>query len=519
MKTLIFLIVVVLIPVFQINKLEWVIEPKYDEIIVYGKNSFVAKEGEIYKVLDYNEKSLYEFDDEEILRISEHPNEGGELQEIINIRYHGNKSRLFNIASLKFLHEDKFYLLQTDYYQPERKLIRVFDELKEGVMDYEGNMIFPPIYREVIVEKEFKIGFKEDEILLFNNENDILHKLQYQYDGAEFIKKRKLFKVQKQDRGEPNIYKEKRVYEEGVYKVKYELSEEKKMVSGIVDINNKEIIPFIYSSIYVKSDDYLEVTIDAKITKKGFAISFFNPKVGLVDFTNKEIIPIEYKHIDVIEGGYVQVEDFNNKRAVFNLEKQEFETGFIYDTYNQADAKIVELDSTIELIEFKQDGLIGLKNRNGDVLIPAKYSGIDPTMNPDIYIIYGASDDEYGYQGYYNIALKKEIVPTLFADRGGIGGYKMNSQNDVISVMDPETSKIGYYKIDGSLISEPKYEDYVDGFSEDLAPVFGDFSDKTGMIDIIGNLVYDYIFDSMTLPYDGKSIVSYKGKFGILKLR
>jgi len=38
------------------------------------------------------------------------------------------------------------------------------------------------------------------------------------------------------------------------------------------------------------------------------------------------------------------------------------------------------------------------------------------------------------------------------------------------------------------------------------------------MIDIEGKLIYDYIFDTMTLPYDNKSIVSYKGKFGILQL-
>ena len=85
---------------FQLNDLKWVIEPKYDEIIVYGEKSFVAKEGKTYKVLDYNEKSLYEFTDNGIIGISDHSNEGGELQEIVNINYGGNKSRLFNISSL-----------------------------------------------------------------------------------------------------------------------------------------------------------------------------------------------------------------------------------------------------------------------------------------------------------------------------------------------------------------------------------------------------------------------------------
>lgn len=500
------------------DDLKWVIEPKYEEIIVYGEKSFVAKQGKSFKVLDYNEKLLYEFTDSGIIGISDHPNEGGELQEIININYGGNKSRLFNIGSLNFLHEEKYYLLQTDYYEPERRLIRVFDELKEGVMDYDGNMILPPIYRGVIVEKQFKIGFKEDEILIFDTENDLVKKLPYQYDGVHLIKKKNLFRVQKQVQGKANIYKEKRGYEDGVYKVKYELEEEKKKASGIVDINNKEIIPFIYSSIYIKSDEYLQVTKDEKITNKGFAIPFFKPKVGIIDFKNKEILPIEYKYISVIEGGFVQVEDFNNKRAVFNLKKQIFETDFIFETYEQAAAKIVELDTSNDLIEFRQKGMVGLKNKEGDILIPAKYRIISPTMDPEIFIVNGHNQKVYGDQGYYNIGMRKEIVPPVYADRGGIAGYKRNNQDNVITVMDPETSEIGFYKTDGTLISEPKFDESVEGFSEDLAPVYREFSNKTGMIDINGNLVYDYIFDSMTLPYKGKSIVSYNGKFGILKL-
>ncbi len=504
---------------FQMNDLKWVIEPKYEEIIVYGKKSFVAKEGNIYKVLDYNEKPLYEFIGNGIIGISDHPNEGGELQEIINVNYSGNKSRLFNINSLNFLHKEKYYLLQTDYYEPERRLIRVFDELKEGVMDYDGNMILPPIYRGVVIEKEYNIGFKEDEILIFSKVNNLLQRLPYQYNGSQYIEKKKIFKVQKQVVGKANIFKEETIYEDGIYRVRYNLEDEEKLVSGIVDIYNNEIIPFIYSSIYVMSENYLHVTKDEKITKEGFAIPYFKPKVGVVDFSNTEILPIEYKYIGVIEGGFVQVEDFNNRRAVFNLKNKSFETDFVFETYEQAAQKIAELDTSNEFIKFKQKELVGLKNRKGDVLIPANYSGLRPTMNPDIFNIYGKGDDEYGYEGYYNIAFKKEIVPTLFADRGGIGGHKRNNQNNVISVMNPETSKIGFYKIDGTKISDTKFDEYVDRFSEDLAPVFGDFTNKTGMIDINGNLVYDYIFDSMTLPYDGKSIVSYNGKFGILKLK
>ena len=85
--------------------------------------------------------------------------------------------------------------------------------------------------------------------------------------------------------------------------------------------------------------------------------------------------------------------------------------------------------------------------------------------------------------------------------------------------MDPETGKIGFYRIDGFKIADPIYDEYNEGFSENLAPVYEEWNNGTGMINIEGDVVYDYIFESMTLPYDNKSIVSYKGKFGILKLK
>ena len=520
MKLSFFIVLTFCVMSHQQIQLSWIIEPTYDEIIVYGEESFVAKVDETYKVLDYDENTLYTFSDREILGIGDHTNEGGELQEIIHVNYVGNKSRLFNIKTLKFLHEEKYYLLQTEgYYEPERRLIRIFDEKKEGVMDFDGNMILEPNYKGVVVDKDFKIGFKEDEIFVYDFENTLIQKLPYPYKGVQYIKQKQLFRVQKAIEGKTNVYEEERIRKDGLTKVEYKEIGEHKMVCGIVDRHNTEIIPFEYSSIYIKSDEFLQVTKNEKITTNGVAISYFKPKVGIIDYTNKVVLPIEYKYIGVNEGGFVQVENYENKRAVFNLNARKFETNFIYNTYEQAAHKMAELDESKDFISFKENDLEGLKKKKGEILIPAQYSSVSSTMHPEIFIIYGASDDEYGYQGYYHIGLKKEIVPTLFADRGGIGGEKRHSQQNVISVMDPETGEIGFYKIDGTKISDPKFDEYVDGFSEDLAPVYIDYSEKTALMDINGNMVYDYIFDSMTLPLDGKSIAGYNGKVGILNLK
>jgi len=505
---------------FRMNDFNWIIEPKYDEIIVYGEKSFVAKEGKIYKILDYNEKSLFEFTDNEIIGISDHPNEGGELQEIINVNYWGSKSRLFNIKSLNFLHEDKYYLLQTEgYYEPERRLIRVFDELKEGVMDFDGNMILPPIYEGVSVSEEYRLGFKSNEIDVFYANGKLDKVIPYINLRPRHFSKRKVIKIHRKTGELSNIYKEVRKNTEGIISTEYKQLNYPSISCGIVNIQHKIVIPFEYSSLSIINENFIEFTKKEHITEKGVPINYFNPKYGIIDFNNNIILPNEYKNIGVVQGGIVEVENFEHKRAIFNLKTKKFETDFIYENYSDSAKKISELDESNKYLKFTKNNLVGMKDKSGNILIPAKYRDYGSTSNPEIYIVYGASEDKYGYQGYYHIGLKKEIIPTLFADRGGIGGHKRNNQNNVISVMNPETSEIGFYKIDGTKVSDTKFDEYVDGFSEDLAPVYGDFSDKTGMIDINGNLVYDYIFDSMTLPYDGKSIVSYNGKFGILKLR
>jgi len=521
MKSAILIVLTTILMGNEANNLQWIIEPNYQEIVVYGQNSFVARQDKVYKVYDYNENVLHEFTDREILGVSDHSNEGGELQEVINVNYRGNKSRLFNIASLKYLHEEKYYLLQTDYYDPERRLIRVFDEKLEGLMDYDGIILLYPKYQSVVEEEKLRIGFGKNEISIFNKENRLINTLPYQNEGSRYIKKRKLFKVQKHFSGETNIYQEVRSYKDGYTYIDYEKSEALKLLSGVVDLSNQVIIPFEYSSIQVKSENYLEVTKDEKITNNGFPISFYKPKRGVINFENEIILPIEYKYISTIEGAsnLVQVENFEEKRAIYNLLDRKFETEFIYSSYNEAEQKLSELDTTKELLPFEKNGLRGIKNKQDEIVIPAKYRIISPTLNPDIYVVHGVNDEVYGDQGYYHIGLKKEIVPTVHGDRGGIGGYKRNNQKNVISVMHPETGNIGFYKTDGTLISKTKFDDSVEGFSEDLAPVCEDDPFKVGMIDLNGNQVYDYIFESMTLPYDGKSIVKYKGKFGILKLR
>jgi len=227
----------------EANNLQWIIEPNYQEIVVYGQNSFVARQDKVYKVYDYNENVLHEFTDREILGVSDHSNEGGELQEVINVNYRGNKSRLFNIASLKYLHEEKYYLLQTDYYDPERRLIRVFDEKLEGLMDYDGIILLYPKYQSVVEEEKLRIGFGKNEISIFNKENRLINTLPYQNEGSRYIKKRKLFKVQKHFSGETNIYQEVRSYKDGYTYIDYEKSEALKLLSGVVDLSNQVIIP------------------------------------------------------------------------------------------------------------------------------------------------------------------------------------------------------------------------------------------------------------------------------------
>lgn len=517
MKLINFVIILFLALAFQENNLRWVIEPNYDEIIVYGESSFVANDNGAYKVLNYHEQIIYKFDDAEIVGIDNHPNEGGDFQEIISIKYRGNKSRLFNIKTLKFLNEQKYTLLQTEgYYKPERKLIRVMDDLKEGVMDINGNMLLPPIYEDVFLDENIRIGYKKEEIEIFNGSGVLINKLPYSSDGACYLKENNLLKVQEKVQGVPNVYKRDFSAQNDSHGIKYVSSTNYRLHSGIVDLKGDVIIPFIYTSIFEMSGKFLKVTKDANINCEGFALEYFSPKYGIIDCENNLILPTVYKWIGVIEGNYVLVENTESKRAIFNLTKRQFETDFIFDSYLDAELKMDEIDEAKSVIRFRHNGLFGLKNKDNKILIPAVYRYISPTINPEIYHVSGATDDKYGNEGYYHIGLNKEIVPTIYADRGGIGGFHANHQKDIITVMDLSSSRIGYYKLDGTKISDPIYLEGYSSFSENILPVLLDYSGKFGAIDTEGDLIYGYIFDSMTSPYNGKSIVSYNGKFGIL---
>ena len=511
-------IVVIFIMSFNSTELNWIIEPKYQEIIVYGENSFVAKINDVYKILDYSEEVLYEFTNKEILGIGDHPNEGGELQEIIHVNYLENKSRLFNINTLRYLHEERYYYLQTeDYYEPERRLIRVFDNLKEGVMDFDGNLILPPIYEGVSVAENYSLGFGENEITVYDNLSEKSKIISYYRLNPQHIASKSMILIHRIQTGSTNVHKEIMNHSDGFTRITYEEAGEFLIHCGVVDINDNVIIPFDYSSLIIKNNDYLEFTKEEKITERGIPI--FEPKKGIIDFENNIILNNEYKYIGTVEGSFVQVQNFENKRAIYNLAKRKFESEFIYETYDEAAIKLAELDNNNPYLKFEDNGLVGMKDKSGKTIIPAKYSSYHKTTNPNIYTVNGSTEDEYGYEGYYHIDLNEEIVPTKFSDRGGIGGHKRNNQNNVIKTMDPETGKIGFYRIDGLKIADPIYDEFVEGFSEDLAPVYEEWNKGTGMINIEGEIIYDFIFDSMTLPYNNKSIVGYKGKYGILKLK
>jgi hypothetical protein len=75
-------------------------------------------------------------------------------------------------------------------------------------------------------------------------------------------------------------------------------------------------------------------------------------------------------------------------------------------------------------------------------------------------------------------------------------------------------SRFGYADREGKIVIEPQYRQAYD-FSEGLAAVMR--IDKYGYIDKEGERVTDFIFDHAESFYKNRAIVSFNGKWGIIK--
>ena len=498
------------------KEIKWKVEPIYDEIITVSESTFAAKNNGKYFVRNYEGTILYQFDDENIKDIRSINRREELSQDLIVVEKSNRKNQLFNISTLEFLNKIAYDVVQTEQYELRGNLIRINENRCEGLVDFQGNIIIPPKYKQLFVDNSSIVAFVDDEIFVYDRKGTSI--CTYHFKGLGYINHKKYLQCAKLVKGDSNIYEEVKVKRNGTHFVEYQQIEGYSIFTGIIDLNGNEIIPFEYSSIFIQTNsNYITVTKNEKVTKKAHKIEYFKPKIGLIDFDNTIVLPLEYKSIWVVNEAFAVVANFDSRSAIFDLRTREFATDFL-PTSLDAQFEVEKLDKSNDFFRFKNDGKVGLKNRKNEILIPANYAHVHKTKYPNIFSVQNWSEGGLDLYGFYDIELGKEVVPVEYIDRSGLRVWDDRSQQDYFIVYDTEF-KVGFYKLDGTLIVAPRFEDtLVEGFNENLAPVPDDNSEYFGVIDFDGNQIYDFIFDSFSLPYGKKSIVGYKGKFGVVDL-
>ena len=152
----------------------------------------------------------------------------------------------------------------------------MFDELKEGVMDFDGNMILPPIYEGVSVSEEYLLGFKSSEIDVFYANGEFDKVIPYISLRPRHFSKRKVIKIHRKTGELSNIYKEVRKNTEGIISTEYEQLNYPSISCGIVNIQHKIVIPFEYSSLSILNENFIEFTKNEHITEKGVPINYLS---------------------------------------------------------------------------------------------------------------------------------------------------------------------------------------------------------------------------------------------------
>lgn len=306
---------------------------------------------------------------------------------------------------------------------------------------------------------------------------------------------------------------------------------------GVVNRNNKEIVPIIYDHIDSFRNGF------AKVTKKG--------KVGLIDTSGKETVPCLYDEIKDIEDGMAVVSK-GNRYGVINTANNDtiipirnlsvtnyFEGTFlVYDNY-----LFGVVDSTGKAtVPFSKSIGVPYSGDNRYIIITrmdkSEQKIIDRNNN-DVYSFpgYGVRDLNNGYLGiwkktvsdqaamYLNINSPETIVTYKIVD---IEGNEINPSltmeynlvfNNGLSRISRD-NKTGVINIKGQQLIPCEYSriyDFKDGYAkvrQDTSFLYG--ANKYGMVNDKGKLIIPCLYDGLGEVKDGKILALLSQKYGFL---
>ncbi|MBR6504613.1 MAG: WG repeat-containing protein [Clostridia bacterium] len=370
-----------------------VIEPIYDEMLVVPNNKkavFIAidtvdYETKTYKtiVLDQNNKTI--FTEYELVEAVDNYDENGNLwyeENVLRVKQDGKYGLIdYEGKVLISCEYDEIYSLKGT-----KNSIILKKEGKLGLADCRGNIIIEPVYINIMpMSNDYKSGY-----IVVNSENTY---------GVVDFNKTVILEPKYQDIKQISANNMYVVKEEGNYKII------DKSANVINDKLNGEIIQINGENIVISKDgkygvinkngeerlasnyDYLEYTFD------NYYIAKKDNKYGIINIAGEEMIGFSYdgiiyrKDVDFFEGDTGDIEtdiisrefkvvlkgiitDVNSENGYFRIR--------INDEYKYYNLKFEEKNSTDilksnTLFLIKQDGKYGYADKKGNIIVECKY--------------------------------------------------------------------------------------------------------------------------------------------------
>lgn len=219
-----------------------------------------------------------------------------------------------------------------------------------------------------------------------------------------------------------------------------------KILSGLIDLNFKQITTTKYDEIYPFIESFATVAIDNKY--------------GLIDTLGNEVIPLEFDSVESFDKGFFIVSK-DNKKGCFNfLGKQIVDT--IYDDLTVLDC------ATLKALK---DNKYGCLDETGAEFIPFEYDSISE-FNKNGYC-YISKEGKFRFVNRKNENMSEYVYDSIILEENGI--YKIEIDNKfgfldakLNEIMPPKLESAGKFFKGISKIKSNEKAVYINQYGEQV---------------------------------------------------
>jgi hypothetical protein len=323
-----------------------------------------------------------------------------------------------------------------------------------------------------------------------------------------------------------------------------------RIAAGCVDTSGKIIIPFTYSGIKLHSLLAIVYTLDGNVLK-----------YGLIDMNNRVILPQRYQNIYQVGSLRLAVQNFNNKTALFT-EAGKPVTDFVIDSISQVQKGYAVI---------YQNGKQGLMDREGRIVRQSIYreivlqderyrlrkSGEWHILDASNQLLQKIEADSIATIGFNRMKIVSstgtqlvdlDFRPVSREEIHQLGSFQWNGLATFT-----RNNKVGVIKADGSVLLQPQFQliqidkDALIGYSVSAGKRSCYLFDHTGkqkstkkydqilpfngsVFPVVkngfqgglgkdGNELIACAYDSLLDTYANLVVVKFKGQYGIINLK